>query len=62
MKPVIDAKRSALISYKHDPSQKNLQALKVICSKAQLRARHCANVYLLQLSDNIQQASNNGNK
>ena len=61
MQPVIDAKRSTLISYKRDPSQKNLQALRAARSKAQQTARRCANDYWLQLSDNIQQASDSGN-
>ena len=61
MEPVIDSKRSALINYKHDPSQKNVRALRPARSKAQQTARRCANVYLLQLSDNIQQASDSGN-
>jgi len=61
MEPVIDAKRSALISYKHDPSQWNLLALRAARSKAQQTARRCANDYWLQLSDNIQQASDSGN-
>ena len=61
MEPVIDAKRSALISYKRDPSQRNLQALRAARSKAQQTARRCANDYWLQLSDNIQLASDSGN-
>ena len=35
MKPVINAKRTALINYKRDPSQRNLQALRAARSKAQ---------------------------
>ena len=61
MEPVIDSKRSALINYKRDPSQKNLRALRAARSKAQQTARRCANDYWLQLSDNIQQASDSGN-
>ena len=61
MEPVIDAKRSAFISYKRDPSQRNLQALRAARSKAQQTARRCANDYWLQLSDNIQLASDSGN-
>ena len=61
MEPVIDGKRSALISYKRDPSQRNLQALRAARSKAQQTAQRCANDYWLQLSDNIQQASDSGN-
>ena len=61
MESVIDAKRSALISYKRDPSQRNLQALRAARSKAQQTARRCANDYWLQLSDNIQLASDSGN-
>ena len=57
MEPVINAKRTALINYKRDPSQQNLQAVRAARSKAQQTARRCANDYWLQLSQNIQQAS-----
>ena len=59
MEPV--TKRFALISYKRDPSQKNLQALRVARSKAQQTVRRCANDYWFQLSENIQRASDTGN-
>ena len=61
MEPVINAKRSAMIEYKREPSQRNLLALKAARSKAQQTARRCANDYWLQLSENIQQASDTGN-
>ena len=61
MEPVIEAKRSALISYKRDPSRRNQQALRAAKSKVQQTSRRCANDYLLQLSDNIQQAADSGN-
>ncbi|XP_068671124.1 uncharacterized protein [Montipora foliosa] len=61
MEPVINAKRSAMIEYKHEPSQRNPLALKAARSKAQQTARRCANDYWLQLSENIQQASDTGN-
>ena len=61
MEPVINAKRIALINYKIDPSQRNLQALRAARSKAQQTARRCANDYWLQLSQNIQRASDTGN-
>ena len=50
-----------LSAIKRDPSQRNLQALRAARSKAQQTARRCANDYWLQLSDNIQLASDSGN-
>ena len=61
MEPVLNTKRTALINYKRDPSQKNLQALRAACRKAQQTGCRCANHYWLQLSGSIQQASDTGN-
>lgn len=54
LEPVIEAKRDALINYKRNPSQQNMQALRTARNEAQRTARRCANDYWLQLSDNIQ--------
>ena len=54
MEPVITDRRNALIDYKRDSSQKNLQALRAACQKAQQTARRCANDYWLQLSECIE--------
>ena len=61
MEPVIKAKRVALIKYKDNPSQSNLQTLRSTRNKAQQVARRCANDYWAKLSDNIQAASDTGN-
>ena len=42
MEPVIGAKRSALTTFKRDPSQTNKTALRVARNKAQQTARHCS--------------------
>ena len=60
MEPVIDAKRSALINFKRDPSQRNKTALRAARNKAQQTARHCANNYWLQLCQSIQTSSDTG--
>lgn len=58
LEPVIDAKRSALISYKPNSSQQNLQTLKAARNRAQQTARRCAYPsYWLQLADTFQRAS-----
>ena len=61
MEPVIDARRSALINFKRDPSERNKTALRVARNKAQQTARHCANNYWLQLCQSIQTSSDTGN-
>ena len=61
LEPVIDAKRSALITFKRDPSQTNKTALRAARNVAQQTARHCANNYWLQLCDSIQTSSDTGN-
>ena len=53
MTPVIEAKRNALIAYKANPSDQNLQIFCATCSKVQQRARQCANDYWLQLCSQI---------
>ena len=47
MTPVIEAKRNALTAYKANPSDQNLQILRVARSKVQQHARQCAIDYLL---------------
>ena len=61
MEPVIDAKRSALINFKRDPSQRNKTTLRAARNKVQQTARHCANNYWLQLCQSIQTSSDTGN-
>ena len=61
MEPVFDAKRSALINFKRDPSQRNKTTLRAARNKVQQTARHCANNYWLQLCQSIQTSSDTGN-
>ena len=61
MRPVIEAKRTALIVYKQSPSERNLQILRAARSKVQQTARRCANEYWTQLSQDIQTAAITGN-
>ena len=61
MRPVIEAKRTALIEYKRSPSERNLQILRAARSKVQQTARRCANEYWTQLSQDIQTAAITGN-
>jgi len=61
LEPTISSKRRAMLEYKSDPSQRNLQVLRAARKRAQQVARHCANNYWLQLSDSIQRASDSGN-
>ena len=61
MELVIDAKRSALINFKRDQSERNKTALRAARNKAQQTARHCANNYWLQLCQSIQTSSDTGN-
>ena len=61
MRPVIEAKRKALIEYKRSPSERNLQILRAARSKVQQTARRCANEYWTQLSQDIQTAAITGN-
>ena len=46
MEPVIDAKRSALINFKRDPSQRNNATLRAARNKAKQTARYCPNNYI----------------
>ena len=50
MRPVIEAKRTALIVYKQSTSERNLQILRAARNKVQQTARRCANEYWTQLS------------
>ena len=61
MRPVIEAKRTALMEYKRSPSERNLQILRAARSKFQQAARRCANEYWTQLSHEIQTAAITGN-
>ena len=61
MRPVIEAKRKALIEYKRSTSERNLQILRAARSKVQQTAMRCANEYWTQLSQDIQTAAITGN-
>ena len=61
MAPVVEAKRAALAEYKHTPSERDLQIIKIARSKAQQTARHCANEYWTELSEKIQSSAITGN-
>ena len=50
MRPVVEAKRIALMEYKRSPSERNLQIIRAARSKVQQTARLCANEYWTQLS------------
>ena len=60
METVIEAKRIAFLKHKENPSTRNLDVLREARSKAQQMARRCANNYWLELSSNIQAASDTG--
>ena len=61
MRPVIEAKRTALIVYKQSPNEMNRQIPRAARSKVQQTARRCANEYWTQLSQDIQRAAITGN-
>ena len=61
MRPVIEAKRTALIVYKQSPSERNLQIIRAARSTVQQTARRCANEYWTQLSQDIQTVAITGN-
>ena len=61
MRPVIEAKRTALMEYKRSPSERNLQILGAAMSMVQQAARRCANEYWTHLSQDIQTAAITGN-
>ena len=56
MEPVIEAKHTAFLKHKENPSTRNLEALR----EAQQMAQRCTNNYWLELSSNIQAASDTG--
>ncbi|XP_018015422.1 uncharacterized protein LOC108672290 [Hyalella azteca] len=61
LEPALSSKRRAMLKYKSNPSQRNLQVSRAARKRAQQMARRCANNYWLQLSDSIQRASDSGN-
>ena len=61
MRPVIEAKLTALIKYKQSPSVRNLQILRAARCKVKQTAKRCANEYWTQLSQDIQAAAITGN-
>ena len=61
MRPVTEAKRTALIVRKQSTSERNLHILRAARSKVQQTARRCANEYWTQLSQDIQIAAITGN-
>ncbi|CAE1313794.1 unnamed protein product [Acanthosepion pharaonis] len=61
MKPVSEAKRQALLAYKHNPCVNTRDALRVARSRAQQTARGCANNYWLNLCSTIQTSADSGN-
>ena len=60
MESVTEAKRKALLAYKAAPSPGTLQALRNAKKNAQKTARHCANIYWLNLCNSIQTAADTG--
>ncbi|CAE1331792.1 unnamed protein product [Acanthosepion pharaonis] len=58
MQPASEAKRQALLAYKHNSCVSTRDDLRPACSKAQQTACHCANDYWLNLC--IQTAANSG--
>ena len=61
LEPAITAKREALLSYKEEPSEKTLTALRKARSYVQRIVRRCANDYWLNLCQNIQLSADCGN-
>lgn len=61
MEPVIESKRKVHLAYKAKPSPITLEALRAVRKKAQQTARHCANMYWLNLCASIQTAAQTGN-
>lgn len=57
----ISVKRTKLLEYKKDPSEKTLAALRGARSDAQKIARRCTNYYWLNLCHSIQLSANCGN-
>ena len=56
MRPVTEAKRTALMEYKGSLSERTLQIIRAARSKVQQAARRCANEYWTQLIHDIQTA------
>lgn len=61
LEPAIEAKRTALVAYKREPSEKTLAALRKARHDAQRTARRCSNDYWLKLCDSIQLSADCGN-
>ena len=61
IRPVIEAKHTALMEYKRSPSERNQQILRAAMSRVQQTARRCANEYWTQFSQDIQTAPITGN-
>ena len=59
--PTLEAKRTAMLAHKSDPSEVNKINYKRCRSQAQKIARQCANSYYCTLSEKIQKASDTGN-
>ncbi|KAI8511348.1 hypothetical protein Bbelb_104480 [Branchiostoma belcheri] len=58
--PLLDAKKSAMLEHKTNPSQATLDRLRHARSEAQREARRCANQYWSELCTSIQTASDVG--
>ena len=61
LEPAITAKREALLSYKKEPSEKTLAALRKARSVSQRIARRCTNDYWLNLCQSTQLSADCGN-
>ncbi len=61
MTSIVEAKRAALAEYRHSLSERTLQKLRSDRSKVRQAARHWANEYWLELSQDIQTAAMTGN-
>ena len=61
LEPAISCKRTALLNYKQDPSEKTLVALRRARSETQRIARQCANNYWQNLCLSIQTSADCGN-
>ena len=61
LEPAIAAKRTALLNYKREPSEKTLAALRKARNNTQRIARRCASDYWLNLCQSIQLSADCGN-
>ena len=61
LEPAIAAKRTAMLDYKREPTEKTLAAHRKARNDAQRTARQCANGYWLNLCQSIQLSSDSGN-